>query len=278
MKGKGLASKVLGVIPKILNIGKEGKKNPKWDYKLKKNPDEKHTVIIRDGVSYNSAFAGPSTHVYENITNLIDKYGSISEVLANADDWSPDPAIDLAGMLHDVQYAIAGQEYIDSNTTKSKARVEGADKRFLRDLMKAKSFLNALGPGALIKAKADVLPYSSFIEKTKPLKPKEIELYNKVLKEFGIDNPYFAPILKKAPITPDNTPLPETQRVGDENNDPNAFTTGGACKDRPLRRIVGKRNQCLHVYASGKSKNEQCPRTSLFDLCSAHARIRHPKK
>lgn len=223
-KGKGIASKVLSVIPKAINIVSGKKPNPKWDYKLKSG--EKHTTIIRDGVAYTDRYAGPGSKVYDNTMELIQRFGSLSEALAQASDWSPDPAVSLAGLLHDVQYALAGQEYIDGNTAKSKARVERADKRFLKDLMGAKSFINAIAPGSLIKAKSDVLPYSSFIEKTKPLTQKEIRLYNEVLKEFGEQEAYTYPI----------EPKPIVTRVGDTNTDLNAFTVGGKRgKQRPLR-------------------------------------------
>jgi len=158
--GRGLFSKALDLATKTANVVQTSReltgkiatrapKNPDWDYKPKSG--ENHAVVKRDGYFYRTKFAGPGTHLIDDIKEGIAKHGSLDEMI------KPEHYVtkmDLEGLVHDIRYMLAPL-FPDPKKAVLAAdeRFVEVGKRLLKDPVEAVEPLNVQGSLGPILAK-----------------------------------------------------------------------------------------------------------------------------
>lgn len=270
MKGSGVAGKLLSGIAAIKNKFTKGKKNPDFDYQVK--PGENHAVIQgEDGFFYRDRFAGPGTVLYDDILELKKQYGpTIKNIIKNADKFSPDKHITLAGLRHDVAYALSGQEVYDGNEDLARERVKRSDRIFLGDINPGK-WMNKIPAGAAIKIKSDIIPFKKFLTVDKPLSDKEIKLYNEVAEAFG--DPIYKPMkvdkeeeVKETPKeVPKEAPKEPVKEEVEEVKPVEQIQQGDGRKYRP-KRIRGGCMQCGGMDREQRRQQEEAVRRHLLEV------------
>lgn len=157
--GTGLFDKALSLATKTANVVQEarsksgvegiGPRNPDWDYKVK--PGEKHAVVKKNGQFYRTKFAGPGTHLIDDIKEGIAKHGSIDEMIKPENFVTK---MDLEGLIHDIRYGLAPLFPDPAKAVlAADAKFIEVGQRLLKDPEEAKEPLNIQGSLVPIAAK-----------------------------------------------------------------------------------------------------------------------------
>ena len=206
LDGSGLFSSGLNLVKDVGNRLSGKKKVKKWDYKPKKG--ENHALFRVNGVLYRAFFAGPGTHILDNVKELVDRNKNNVSLAVKSDNFASET--DREGLAHDIRYALADGDI--NNVRAADLKFISVLKRLIKEgepQINVQPSLKAIQAKVSLEKSGALDPKKFIDEKVEPMDSNDEALLQNVLDHLEMQG-FGDPIVTDRAVRDDGKVLCET--------------------------------------------------------------------